>query len=881
MDAWDLNPTTASSDSLACGAIAIDPANPDRIFVGTGDGDEAIFFGVGPVVSSTAARTGRPSPSRRAARRSAGSAFYALAVDPGNTDRVVAGTIQGVYRREPDRAAASAGRARPARPGRSERRRRAHGRRDDVLRRAVRAARCSRRRTGTRGTSSAPASPTANVGRVGLAVRADRSDRRLCAGRAASDNSLLGVCRLEATAGLAAGHGASRRSVRDAAIGFAGQVRPRDRGRSQQRQPHLPRRLDVAVGRRVVGRRYRWTVTSAARGATLTYSMTKTYIGNSVHADIHASRSRPATRTSSGSAATAAASTRPIPTGAGDVFVPRNTGLQTLTMNQLGQHPTEDAVVFGGTQDNGGARFTGEEAWLHSVWGDAARSSSTGTTPTGSSRRTWARRSTAPPTAAPATTTRRSTSRCRPATARCSTRRSSARRRRRRRPRRSASRSAAGDLDQRDVRRRLAVDPREQRDRRPRRAHPVAAVRVATRLYAGTTDGRRVSASTRVGRRVDADAARHVGGANALPTGRRRSRHRGRPGDATGDSIYITFGGVGDWRHVWRFNGTQWQQRSGPAAGDSRACSTSSTTRSSCDPAQHRDGVRRRRHRRLALDGRRQNWAPFSSGLPDAAVLDLALHNPRRLLRASTYGRGVCEYRSTASPRRRRALRPRHAARPGPVHDGERPRRSDERRARRSRTGAGPTSSSTRRTRRGNYQFPITPGTTIDFEQFMNELTDDFRQRRDARDRDDHDPRLRPGAQPRRHAGQQRARDAAPGERLRRPAEPAGRLRGERPERHADQHGRTGGRSAFATLNDVRVGFPKIAAFDLTSNLLPPPASLAGNDHHCVLALLHHASDPFTATQTVTDLLSLGERKAAHKNLKVVQFTGRCRRRRW
>src|SRR5712691_7793735 len=41
MDAWDLNPTNQAADSLACGAIAIDPTNSDRIFVGTGDGDEA------------------------------------------------------------------------------------------------------------------------------------------------------------------------------------------------------------------------------------------------------------------------------------------------------------------------------------------------------------------------------------------------------------------------------------------------------------------------------------------------------------------------------------------------------------------------------------------------------------------------------------------------------------------------------------------------------------------------------------------------------------------------------------------------------------------------------------------------------------------------
>ena len=75
-------------------------------------------------------------------------------------------------------------------------------------------------------------------------------------------------------------------------------------------------------------------------------------------------------------------------------------------------------------------------------------------------------------------------------------------------------------------------------------------------------------------------------------------------------------------------------------------------------------------------------------------------------------------------------------------------------------------------------------------------------------------------------------------------------------------------------LDDVTMGEPKIAAFDLPSSLLPPPASLAGNNHHCVLALVHHASDPYTSTETNTDLNSIQERKAAHKNLHVVEFTG-------
>jgi hypothetical protein len=40
------------------------------------------------------------------------------------------------------------------------------------------------------------------------------------------------------------------------------------------------------------------------------------------------------------------------------------------------------------------------------------------------------------------------------------------------------------------------------------------------------------------------------------------------------------------------------------------------------------------------------------------------------------------------------------------------------------------------------------------------------------------------------------------------------------------------------------------------------------------LALLHHADDPYTSVITNTDQNSKQERQAAHKNLKVVQFTG-------
>jgi hypothetical protein len=43
-DSFDIDPTAFGATSLCCGAIAIDPAMPDRVYVGTGEGDVAIFL---------------------------------------------------------------------------------------------------------------------------------------------------------------------------------------------------------------------------------------------------------------------------------------------------------------------------------------------------------------------------------------------------------------------------------------------------------------------------------------------------------------------------------------------------------------------------------------------------------------------------------------------------------------------------------------------------------------------------------------------------------------------------------------------------------------------------------------------------------------------
>src|SRR5205085_8129449 len=103
------------SDSLACGAIAIDPNNPDRVYVGTGEGDNIFisgdsvagtgaYFGVGPIRSDDGGLSWHTEPTAPNSPPLTGASFYRLAIDPTNRDHVIAATILGLYRREPDGA---------------------------------------------------------------------------------------------------------------------------------------------------------------------------------------------------------------------------------------------------------------------------------------------------------------------------------------------------------------------------------------------------------------------------------------------------------------------------------------------------------------------------------------------------------------------------------------------------------------------------------------------------------------------------------------------------------------------------------------------------------------------------------------------------------
>lgn len=857
MDGFDLDPTAFAATSSACGAIAIDPANPDRVYVGTGEGDTNALFavrtvsalpcyrGIGPVRSDNGGLTWNVEPTATASPTLVGSAFFDLAVDPADRENVVAATNVGLYRREPDGAGAY----------------------QWVQKRSGVHTSVTVSRAGTTttfyaapfggGVFSSPDGNTwtaagsgfpAGAGRISLGVRL--TDPSVLHAMVESGGGFLGLYRLDG------GAGPWRNVSGLPALGG-------------QADYNLPIAVDPNNANIVYlagsafsgdGSIFRCAVSSAGGGGPVTYSMATTFIGTGVHADVHALVHAPADSSTLWTACDGGVFRTTAATGAA-TFKHRNTGLATLSGNFFSQHPTQPAVILLGLQDNGTARYTGEEAWKRISFGDG-----------GYPLINWA-----DPNKVLVYLNGRVL---------------------------RATDGGQGDSSFTNV---LApswvimAEPLVATPYKP--GSPGDAETVAfgagtrlyissdfgatwgasvatlaqnifalafaspTRLYVGTTLGQVIrfdkSGTTWTQTRLDNVAA------GPLPLSGIITDIEVDPAVATGDSVYITFGGSGDQRHVWYFDGAKWNNRSGAALSGLLDVEHNTIVADPANPATLYAGCDVGVW--LSTDSG-STWTTLQNGLPDAAVFDLQIHPTVRLLRASTHGRGMFEYKLDPPAQadvelyaRDTSLDVGRAATVDGLADPE-------------TWPAQPVFHYLSRNIKIDVPTPAgyqTPTSDIDFLVFNDVIVDGsvHTATLDASS----------GTVVNRVYVEVHNRGIVEAASARVMLLLANASAGLPPLPFGyESNVQTGTPISTAswqtvgtrTLTGVRAGSPQVAAFQLPSTMLPPPASLPGMAHHCLLALIHSAQDTFTSTQTNTDALAMADHKVAQRNLQVVAFVG-------
>lgn len=865
MDVLDTDPAGTPSTSNCCGAIAIDPGNPDRVYVGTGEGDVDEIFpsrllralpayrGIGPVVSNDGGVSWTPEPTDTAASSLAGAAFFALAVDPANPDRVVGATTFGLYRREPDGA------------GGFHWVRKRTNKHTSVVACAtggVTTFYAAEWGTGvfssTDGntwTAAGTGFPT--TGRITLAARPTDPSVLYALVANATTTDFEGLHRLDGGAGawqtvsgLPALGGQSNYNLALAV------------------DPNNANLVYMAgsVGPGGDGSIFRCAVTPS--GATPpTYSMTSTFIGQGVHADVHVLAHAPGDSSTLWTGCDGGVWRTTTATGAG-TFVHRNTGLATFCCNAFSQHPTQPAVGIVGLQDNGTARYTGEEAWLHVAHGDGGTPVIDWANPNNVmvkvNRNTFLATdggqsvasfsaitgADAPIFGAPIVTT----------------------------PYNPGTPADAGYVAYGSGRNAASFGCDlfiSSTFGAAWSATPVATLpqRIfaldfasSSRLYVGTTGGQ-VYRLDRTGTTWSAPVAIHDA---TLQVAGLITDIEVDPFDTTGSSLYVTFGGVGEQRHVWHYDGTTWTNRSGTGG---TALLDSSHNTIVVDPANTSDvyvgadvGV-------WHSPDRGVTWLPMQTGLPDAPVFDLQIHPTGRLLRASTHGRGMFEWKLDPPAQadvelyaRDTALDVARVPTVDWLPDPETwPAESAVHYLSRNIKVDVPTPS--------GYQVPSP--FDIDFLQFNDVIID--------------------GSQ---HVGTLNAADGVVHNHVYVEVHNRGVVKANsvqvmllvtRPSialaplpagyeanvvagtSISDANWQTVG---INTLTNLRAGFPLVTRFDLPSSMLPPPADLPAHAHHCSVALLHSPQDAYSSTDTFVDNLTIADRKVAQRNLQVVAFVG-------
>ena len=859
MDGFDTNPASFASASLCCGAIAISASDPDRVYVGTGEGDTDSLFtlrltnalpsyrGIGPIRSDDG---GGNWVVEASAPDLAGFDFFALAVDPANQENVVAATNNGLYQRSVVGGV----------PTWQRRRTGAHtsvvvsaagGVTTFVA--AARGGGVFRSTTGNTWTALGTGFPTANVGRIALGLQRDNPNV-LYALVANASGGLLGVYRLDGMAG-------SWTSISGTPALLPGGQGDYDLCIAVD---PLNANLVYLGGDRTntspyPGSIHRCVVTASGSS----YAMTTTAIGAAAHADVHELTFVPGQPSRLWTGTDGGCFLNRDPAGTGQ-FESRNLGLSSLCANYLGMSASEPAVMYCGLQDNGTVRYIGEELWRDVLFGDGgycvvhptdpfqvlayANGSVYRTTTGGSDWASWTQAiapawgiMAEPLVGAPGS------------------------------PRVAFGAFTASFVagiyvsDDFGVTWPAVASPTLSL---PSGAGGVYSMVFASpsRLYFGTTAGRVYRADLVGGTWSSTRIDNAAGGALGLVA--LISDIAVDWSDASLSSIYVCLGGSGDARHVWRYNGSAWQSRSG--AGTTALLDVEHNA-IVVDPANPT-------HVYVGADigvwestNGGSAWSPLERGLPDAPVLDLQLHAGARVLRASTHGRGVYEYRLDPPALGGVELYIRDTSLDlarGESTDG------------RPDPSVGPTTPvwhwlspniKVDAPTPSGYQ---TPTNQINFFQFHETLVDGSQGVETIAPPQVVHNRLYALVHNRGPLAESSVRVVAAITNASTVLQPLPSGYTANVQAGTALPGPDWTTLGTVTLTDLRPGLPQVAAFDLPSNLLPIPASLPGQSHYCCVVFLHAGDDVYASTQRNVDILTVSERKVAQKNLHVVQFVG-------
>src|SRR5579872_4228508 len=633
MDGLDDDPTNFASASVICGAIALDPADTNRVYVGTGEGDTDYMFrmgwrvvnalpayrGIGPVRTDDGGskwilETSNPDLS--------GESFFALALDPTNRENVVGATSNGLYHR-----VASSGAKftwNQVRPG-------VHS--SVAVTQSGTAVHFYAAEWGKQvlqsndgGKTWATAGsgfPAANVGRIEVAA----AGNVIYAFVASTKGGVLGLYRLDGT-------GAWKKisGVPNVLYGSQG-----DYDLSISISPGDPNTVYIG-GDRTNAYPYSGNIQRLAIQASgANYKVkTATQIGTSAHADVHTLVHSPGDHDELWCGCDGGVFLNRNPRGSGQ-FASQNSGLSCLCTNFFAQHPTDPSILIAGLQDNGTARTVSGPMWTHVQDGDGGYCIVNWANPSRvlvymngyvfastDGGATFAQNPvlnqqgatmTVPVVSPPYDPAN-------PA---------------------NANIVALGEGSNVFISPDFGTTwPANQKLSLPGTPGDVFALTFASaaRLFIGTTTGAvfRADRSGSTWKVVQIDNVA-VGplGLQGLITDIAVDW-----GDASRSSVFVSFGGQSSDRHrVWRFDGTKWAARSGPDVGPNLLNVEHNAI--VVDPAAPANVYAAADIGVWHSADSGMTWATMENGLPESPVYDILIHPTQRLLRAATHGRGVYE----------------------------------------------------------------------------------------------------------------------------------------------------------------------------------------------------------------------------------------------